>query len=777
MRRALITVSILIATGLGVVGVELKASAQPADDGGPHERLEFLADLWGKIWLFHPALVSSDIDWDQALLDSIPLIEDANTTDELIRILNESLLSRLDDPTVFAQRTVESSARERPPLSGRILQPGVGYLDARNPDQQARRGFADRVRSAVQGLGELQLLVIDLRLGFRPEELGERAYGLVSASWLGLFAEQPLAVGQYARRRHVGWNQFNSPRSIYRQGWEVGGAWTERGYSGKPLLQLGGEPITTPTVFLINNSAFPFFEGTLDALQATGRVFVAWEKTGRFMDVERVEGQSILEYGDLQVWLMNAALISRGGGLRLRPEYSTSQTIEEREIAPLAQRVVQSGRAQTAPFQPVVHVGQREPFSTAPLTREQRLLGLFRIWTVLSYFDPHLSLADLEWGTMLRDWIPRVEAAESIDDYYADVLPQLGAKLNDSHVAIHPAQDRAWFVVRHGGYRPPVRLEHVEGKVIVAEVFDSYGGSDVQVGDEVVAIDDRPIVEVEAYWRARTSASTEGAFNRSWYLTVAGPRGSMSLTVRRSGPPTRLSLPRELTAPQWARQRSRPPAYEEFAEGVGYMNFGRLLRSEDRDRALEALRASDGLILDLRQPTTNTRNWLLQNFADKPVRMPVAMVPVASSWDRDALTFATRPSRERGSDSRQPFTRPVVILIGPSVQSNGESACMAMQQLDHVTLVGERTAGTTGDTADVYLPGGGWLHFTGTRIQYPDGSRFQNVGVVPDDEVHPTIDGIRAGRDEVLERGLEILHRKISASRVIAWRPGPGSFR
>ena len=45
------------------------------------------------------------------------------------------------------------------------------------------------------------------------------------------------------------------------------------------------------------------------------------------------------------------------------------------------------------------------------------------------------------------------------------------------------------------------------------------------------------------------------------------------------------------------------------------------------------------------------------------------------------------------------------------------------------------------------------------RVVRHDGSRLHGVGVVPAVLVSPTIAGIRAGRDEVLEKGLEVLGR------------------
>lgn len=67
-------------------------------------------------------------------------------------------------------------------------------------------------------------------------------------------------------------------------------------------------------------------------------------------------------------------------------------------------------------------------------------------------------------------------------------------------------------------------------------------------------------------------------------------------------------------------------------------------------------------------------------------------------------------------------------------------------------LVGERTAGSTGQP---------WMHDFGDGVRvsvgaewafFPDGRPFEGVGVAPDVEVVPTIEDLKAGRDPALER-------------------------
>lgn len=57
----------------------------------------------------------------------------------------------------------------------------------------------------------------------------------------------------------------------------------------------------------------------------------------------------------------------------------------------------------------------------------------------------------------------------------------------------------------------------------------------------------------------------------------------------------------------------------------------------------------------------------------------------------------------------------------------------------------------------LFLPGGFTAYFTGMRVDKHDGSPLHNVGVLPTIPAERTIEGVRAGRDEILERALQWL--------------------
>jgi C-terminal processing protease CtpA/Prc len=80
-------------------------------------------------------------------------------------------------------------------------------------------------------------------------------------------------------------------------------------------------------------------------------------------------------------------------------------------------------------------------------------------------------------------------------------------------------------------------------------------------------------------------------------------------------------------------------------------------------------------------------------------------------------------------------------------------------------LIGSNTAGTNGNVyTATQLPGDYQLLWTRMKVLKHDGSRLHGVGYAPNVPVSPTIRGTAEGRDEVLERAIELLRSRRSAA-------------
>jgi C-terminal processing protease CtpA/Prc len=97
------------------------------------------------------------------------------------------------------------------------------------------------------------------------------------------------------------------------------------------------------------------------------------------------------------------------------------------------------------------------------------------------------------------------------------------------------------------------------------------------------------------------------------------------------------------------------------------------------------------------------------------------------------------------------------MLIDERTQSQAEHTGLFFEAANRTTFIGSPTAGANGDVTSVVLPGGMTMSFTGHDVRHVDGRQLQRIGLVPDVRVHATVRGIRAGRDEVLERAVRWL--------------------
>ena len=108
-----------------------------------------------------------------------------------------------------------------------------------------------------------------------------------------------------------------------------------------------------------------------------------------------------------------------------------------------------------------------------------------------------------------------------------------------------------------------------------------------------------------------------------------------------------------------------------------------------------------------------------------------------------------------------------MILVDESSLSQSEYTAMAFRSAPNATVVGSTTAGADGNVSPIPLPGGLRSAVSGIGVFYPDKRPTQRIGIVADVEAKPTIQGIRSGRDEVLEAALrQILGPDTPASEI-----------
>jgi hypothetical protein len=84
---------------------------------------------------------------------------------------------------------------------------------------------------------------------------------------------------------------------------------------------------------------------------------------------------------------------------------------------------------------------------------------------------------------------------------------------------------------------------------------------------------------------------------------------------------------------------------------------------------------------------------------------------------------------------------------------------MPFEMAGRARLRGETTAGSYSSTNFTQFENGMMLKVAAVRHVFPDGSKFEGVGIAPDMEIHPALQDLKAGKDMVLDRALIVARR------------------
>jgi C-terminal processing protease CtpA/Prc len=399
------------------------------------------------------------------------------------------------------------------------------------------------------------------------------------------------------------------------------------------------------------------------------------------------------------------------------------------------------------------------------LSVDERLAGLARVWSEVKYNFAYFDrVRGLDWDSLFVAYLPRVREAPATLDYYR-LLQRMCAQLGDGHTAVHVPDELYGRLY----YRPPLDTRWLDGHVYVAAVLhDTLRRAGIRPGLELVRIDGVPVAEHAARDVAPyVSASTPQGRNAIVYefYLLGGARGTpvqIEFADERGARFTRT------LARTYGRVQSYPRRleYRVVGRNVAYValhSFGWHDVVAEFDSLLPSIARADGLVLDLRRNTGGNSDVgfdLLGYLTTSPFPIPAWSAPDYRPMSRAmgrGRAWEADPPGTWSAHGSQAYTGPVAVLIGPQTGSAAEDFCVAFESMGRGEILGEPSAGTTGQPLFYPLPGGGQGLVCTCRVTYPDGREFVGVGVQPRLGVRPSARDLARGRDVVLEAALERL--------------------
>ena len=381
---------------------------------------------------------------------------------------------------------------------------------------------------------------------------------------------------------------------------------------------------------------------------------------------------------------------------------------------------------------------------------EVRLLGLSRYWNIINYFYPYKYRIGRDWNAVLTDMIPKFKEPKDTVAYHLAML-ELTASINDSHAGFVTNYTNRYF-----GFKwAPFVFSIVDDKAIVTSFLsDSMAAADdIQYGDVFLKADGRTIGSIIKEKSPYIGASNEAVKRRNlFYGIFNGPTDSVRVTFERNG------VVAEKYIHRYFRSQFKPTGADTKKDtfrilpgNIGYVNMG-ILERKQTEAVLENLRNTVAIIFDVRNYPRGTM-YEVANFLNPESK------PFAKFTNPDINypgVYHYTPTYNCGINKGTPYKGKVILLFNETSQSHAEFTLMALQTAPNVVSIGSQTAGADGNVSLLTFPGNYKTYMTGIGVYYPDGRETQRIGIVPDIEVKPTIAGIRAKKDEVLEKGIEV---------------------
>lgn len=770
-------ISYVVAAACAALIAPAGATAQAGQDESVGGRTSSLADtvtsaridgvsrLWGRVKYFHPWLAyRHDVDWDAALVSAIPRVVGAATDADYAAALG-GLLGALGDPATRIASEADTSVAGHVATSAgqRLTDDGIlvlrvgSYGALSGPEAQAA------LAGAREALPAARAVVLDLRSAGPTS--GWAAFQL--PAWVGPFERRligaPLEPPSTRRRAYYG---FPSAQPFASGQYRAG------------LLTVAGPAISPvdgardlPTVVLLNRHS-ALLPGTV-ASQAAGRSRIVFE--GEPDEVPAVGVETIDLTSGLQARIRTAeAIFPDGTDASLIPDTIVPET-DDREAAARVGGADRAGGADPAlelalalarDFEPSAVERRRVPASGSPRRDRShpemaepdaghRILGLARLWNAIEHFYPYKHLLDAPWERVQREHVAAFLAAETAVAY-AQAVAEMSTRIHDSHTYLAGG---AFGELLGVGF-PPVRVRWIENSPVVTGLRHPDRAEGVEVGDVVLRVDGEDAVDRLRRYVRLTSASTEASrFDKAALQFMNGPVGSRARLALRGGDGRERTVEVERLAEDYTTlyNRERTGDVVRVLEGdVGYVDLDRL-EPDGVAGMFERLADTRAIVFDMRGYPQGTVWWIAPRLADAERTAALFTTPMPGHGSPELSGETFRQLVRTGADGQPRYAGRTVMLMDERTQSQAEHTGLHLRAANGTLFVGSPSAGANGEVTAVTLPGGLTVGFTGQSVRHPDGRELQRVGLVPDLVVRPTLAGIRAGRDEVLEAALEFL--------------------
>jgi C-terminal processing protease CtpA/Prc len=396
------------------------------------------------------------------------------------------------------------------------------------------------------------------------------------------------------------------------------------------------------------------------------------------------------------------------------------------------------------------------PYSNMPYPDEGfRLLSLYRYWNMIEYFFPNKHLTNKSWDVVLKEYIPKFLNAKDELQYELAAVQIIG-EIHDSHANLWGGGNKLSEL--RGNNFAPYKVEFIENKFVVTDYFNPEfsDNANLKKGDVITHINGKAVESIVDSLKPFYPGSNEASVMRDIsFDLLRSPQKAINLKYVSDGQTKQQEVAlyeRNKLNISLYKVNKDEKSYKMLDGNIGYVTLANI-QAEDIPIIKESFKKTRGIIIDIRNYPSTFVPFLLGSYF---LSRPTAFVKFTQGNIDNPGEFSFSKPLEIPSDKNH-YRSKLVVLVNKVSQSQAEYTAMAFRAAENCTIVGSTTAGADGNVSTIFLPGGLRTMISGIGVYYPNGKETQRIGIVPDVIVKPTISGIKQGKDEVLEKAIEII--------------------
>ncbi|HSJ69020.1 MAG TPA: S41 family peptidase [Anditalea sp.] len=407
-------------------------------------------------------------------------------------------------------------------------------------------------------------------------------------------------------------------------------------------------------------------------------------------------------------------------------------------------------------------------YYTESLSDADKMAGLSKAWAEAKFNFANFDLVpDLNWDSLYHAYIPKAIVSNGPEEYFK-VLADFYRNLHDGHSAIFPPQNMFDEMFAN----LPVRTQMMDDKLVITDVFsDQYPG--LQRGQVITHINGKSIDKItsEDFSPFLYFSTTQDSIAKlhSHFLF----RGNKEKPIHLELVDTDGTAKKETVFRQSNEGLFKAPGeyrFEIMEDNIGYLFIHTFNEADVLDfyeKVMPEILETNALIIDIRKNgggNSNNGFELIGYLTDQPfyqaVNIKRTYTPVERAWGNypdklDITHYDWKPTRGIL------YEKPVALLIGPDTYSAAEDFTVGFKSISRGTIIGQATGGSTGQPLFFNLPMGGMGFVCAKRDLMADRQEFVGKGIQPDITVSYSYQNFINGKDEAIEKALEVLQNNI----------------